>query len=222
MISDGNGDLIYTQGSGIKIPGNARLLMRKRKPDQPSYSNSNNIKESNVVYDISQRFYSYIVKSQGNAAALNLTGEVSEETLTDSSNQAVIDNGGPFSLRPVRSSRNTVELADKSSSSTECLEQAKWQADIDRVKSFNYEAVVVGDSIFGTDIPWDYNFLIPVIDEFWDIDNDLLINSVELNQSPTSGTTTKLGMVTPDAYTTELEEPIKILLTGGIGFDLNG
>ena len=59
----------------------------------------------------------------------------------------------------------------------------------------------------GLVIPWELNKIIEVEDDFADINEQLLVNSIRWKESIGSGSTTILGLVRKDAYSQELSNP---------------
>jgi prophage tail gpP-like protein len=94
------------------------------------------------------------------------------------------------------------EAAEHPSSSKECQRLSDWKCNLARAKSFSYSCTVAQHLVDGQ--AWKSGYLIPVIDEIWDIDAVLLIQSVEyvegVNDKGDAESYCKLNMILPDAY----------------------
>ncbi len=204
LTTDGLGNIVLARAEAILIQ-NTTLLNELGGV-------KNNIKAANVTYNDSERYNTYVIHSQGNPSALNIGGLQGSDQL-----EAALSTATDATIR---TSRTLNMLAENSSSNEECTERAIWQSNIDRVRSFTYEVTLAGHSIeqLGTD--WILNRLIPVIDDFADVDATLLINDIVWRYSVTGGSTTALGLVEKDAYLVELSEPVPAKQTDTLGLNL--
>ncbi len=189
LTSDASGNIIIARSGTEKNPVSLRNII----------DGDSNIISASARYSSARRFNKYVVMSQLNTATPAF--RLNAEQASNQQEQA-IDTG-------VRSGRQMVIQAEKSSSSAECKTRAIWQANIAKAQSRSYTATVQGVTQQGGGV-WVLNTLQRVIDEYADIDEDMLIDSIRFNQSKDSGTITTLGLVDKDAYTLELAEPIPV------------
>ena len=160
-------------------------------------SNTNNIITSTVVYDRTDRFRSYTVKSQLNTSLFSAQANFGE----------AVDQGGNSIDEEVREGRQLVMKAEKSSSNTQSRLRALWEANIRRTRSVTYTAVVRGFQSGAEDI-WTLNTLVLVNDVFANIDARMLVNSITFSSSLSgNGSTTTLGLVEKNSYLVEISEP---------------
>ena len=145
---------------------------------------NNNILSSNIDIDFSQRFYKYIVRSQGN---------LSDDTTYASVKGEAIDDG-------VRKTRVFEKIAEKPMTKAECDQAAKETANLNRIRGFNYECTVVGFS--GNGELWEVGKLVKVEDDFKGIDGWFLIKNVDYAYSE-NGEITKIILTYQDAYKKE-------------------
>lgn len=183
LSTDGKGNIVITRASSQKLPIN---LINEEN------GINNNILSANIKFDDTQRFNTYKVISQGNISAINVVGDVQNAEVTTRVG-SVIDN----SIRP---SRALNFIAENASSPGQSTQRATWEANIRRVRSFSYSVKVQGSTYDNTN-PWVVNRLVQVVDNFGDINAELLIKSFSTNVSVQSGTFTNLELVFKDAYT---------------------
>jgi prophage tail gpP-like protein len=193
LTSNGDGDLVITQGGGVDV--GFTIINEAASPPM------NNVIGARAIYNNTDRFNQYVVKSQGNASALLLSGVPSGAELTNAS--------GVATDSAIRSSRILYQLAEKSSSSDQCSARATWQANINRTRGFSYLVTVQGHRDEATKIVWQFNRLIGVRDEYAGVSGKFLINSVNYKLNLNGGTVTTLGIVTKDAYTLQASEPVE-------------
>lgn len=159
----------------------------------------NNVKRSSVKYNNTNRFNLYRCKSQGNPVTLNFTGDTSSSEIVERDGTAI----DPF----IRNTRILNFNAENSSDGTDVANRAVWEANIRRSRSKVWNYTVQGDTYrdipTGIRLPWRVNRLVQVIDDFADINGELLVRSVNFRLSVDEGTTTTLELVTPDGYTPE-------------------
>lgn len=188
----------------------------------------NNIKSASVKYDLSKRFYQYTLQSQQNPSAISDTeeGDASNaDTGGDANNpdesgdnddygqgeqpvdiETVVTQSGTAIDAAIRPSRVSETIARTCDSSVNLTQLAIWTANLARARSTEYELVVQGHyQDDAQTMVWQPNILVPIIDDFSDIDATMLVKSVEFKVSLSSGTTTTLCFVDSDAYTLELE-----------------
>ena len=94
-------------------------------------------------------------------------------------------------------------VSDDPADNDECLRQAKWKANQQRIRSVQYSCEVENLTIDNQ--PWKSGYLIDVFDEVAQIKAEMLITRVEYNSSVTengsSESTVSLTFSLPDAYT---------------------
>lgn len=181
LLTDADGNIIITRAgeSGTKTVID-KILNQVGNPD-------NNVLSSSASYDYSNRFYKYIVVSQGNA------NTAQKEISLDSVSQKGIAYD-----EEVRKSRVLVIKSDKASNSATCGEIATLEANTRRANSLNYSCEVAGYQLNNGDL-YSINTLMQVLDDDNFIDSELMIKSVTFNFG--DGSTTNLEFAVKDAYT---------------------
>ena len=184
MITDGQGNIVITRASNILVQ--EQLVNIKG-------NEVNNIKNAEVSYDHTQRFNTYIVKSQGNNAGDGLAN------IFDAG--GAVDKEGRATDSDIRSNRRFVFMSEKSSNVSDLNQRARWQANILKAQSSSYTATVQGFTRSPlTENIWEINNLVQVIDEFADVNAKLLVNNVTFTKSVQGGTTTTLTLIDKDSY----------------------
>lgn len=186
LTSDGNGDIVITLSSSEMIDG-LQLINRVNDP-------RNNIISASRTLDDKQRFNKYIFKSQD--APNEALGSIDTDQMTNKAGQAIDSE--------VRESRVLRMQSESVLDATELKERAAWEADIRRIRSESYEAVISGHTIPGTLTPIPINKLIKIDDVLANINSVMLINRVVYSLSNNNCTTT-LGLVNKTAYTRQAE-----------------
>jgi prophage tail gpP-like protein len=184
MNTDGKGNLV------IKKP------VKKLKTLLLNLKNGkeNNIKNSTLSYDITDRFHKIIYRSNGNAA------------FTEEGESYVINNKGETEdkeLKEIMSSADfgekTLEvISDKPMTKEECKKAAQDDVNIRRIRSFQYECTIAGFS--ANNELWDCGYLVDVKDEIKKVYGTLLIREVNWNNSD-NGDIVDLILTYPDGYT---------------------
>lgn len=86
-------------------------------------------------------------------------------------------------------------------------DRARWEANIRRARSFIYHATVSKFCIDKEESDeWDVNLLVPVIDDYEDINATLLIKKVVFEMNENGDEITNLDLVTRDAMTLQASE----------------
>lgn len=185
LTTDGQGNLVIERGSTkklvtqlINIPGNAL---------------SNILKGSSTV-DLTKRYSLYKCKGD-----LNVSSGISEEAFTNISSQQ-----GEATDTSIRSSRILEFNAEENSASGTCADRATWEANVRRARSITATITLPGNS--ANNELWIPNRLVDINDVFLNINSEMLIKSVTYSQSLSGGSTTKLDLITPDAYTLEASQ----------------
>ncbi len=189
-VSDNKGNINLTRASTEVI---SRLLLSQSQDE----NNKNNIKVISFILDNSNRFNEYTVKSQGNTV-----------TLRRKKKNALVDVAGKSTDSEIRESRKVIITSDSSLDINVARERAQWEANIRRARSLNINLTVAGFNYNETDLQtiWTINKLIKFRDDFWNINAELLIKSVEYIFNTDDGSITNLTLTNKDAYTTEAEE----------------
>jgi prophage tail gpP-like protein len=191
--ADGNIELIRNSGETYKIPF------------QNSFNDvnkQNNIKSGSFAYNYGSSFRKYIVKSQlGKASS---SGVLSFGT---TSNKDVANQEGFFEDKGVRKGRQTVIIASESSAEKDNNEQAKWQANFNRSASSTYNIVFYGHSL-GDELLIT-NKLFSVLDDFAEIDEVQLIESIEFQYDLQGGSISSISLADKDSFTLTVTEPLE-------------
>ena len=168
------GALEFFKANGVNV-GN-RIINQKG-------NNNNNVIKWDTKYNTSERYGTYICKSQ-----------------KESSSGSVDDFAGTAVDEESRSSRIFEFISEESSNQSECDERAEEESNVRRARSFEYEATV---QAFGDNNDWTINQLVSVDDEFADVHGEFLIKAVEYNLDINKGRTTAVMLTHKDAYTVQ-------------------
>ena len=191
LTSDNIGNIIITRSSSESLPDS--IL---------NTGSESNIKSGNVSYDSSERFGTYIVRSQDNNAGSSLFGAPVD---TDKAYARLGESVDP----DIRTSRTLNLIAEKSYNDDECQSRAEWEQNIRRIQSVTYSAKVQGHRTVIDNELWIPNRLVKVNDKFSGINATMLINNVTYSFSNKSGSETDLTFVDKDAYKVQAEKPRK-------------
>lgn len=192
ITSNGDGDIVLTRG-GVNFSG----LSLYNNPATPQL---NNIKSASVTYDNTNRYHQYTVKSQANISASNASGNIDNKEATAAK--------GTVTDSAIRVGRSLTMIAEKSSDVTQCINRARWQANINRARSLVYSVVVAGHTdVNGT--PWKINELVKVDDIYSGLNGMYLINQATYRLTE-EGTETTLNIVPADSYNLEPVAPPKL------------
>lgn len=185
LTSDEQSNLVLLRAGSENAP--LKLKNKRQSVD-------NNILSANVSINNNQRYRSYIAQSQLNPR--NLEAFFTAQDIAGQTGNAT-DND-------IRQSR-IYEFNSEESDTIESLNQrANWESNIRRARSFNYSATVQGHTFNGQIIR--PNQIIQVLDEFCNIDAQLLIKNVEYAYSLSGGSVTKIVVTYKDAYTLQAEQ----------------
>lgn len=189
LTGDAAGNVEITRGQPVQNDG--ALINRIGGAD-------GNMLSSQVTYDMTDRFYRYVVMSQKNGAADSFGGSLDAASF--------VDQRGEQLDGLIRKGRQMVVQPSAAAVDKEAAARAKWLASYARAKSRTYTATVYGLRNLSGEL-WAPNQLQQVVDEQAGIDDLLLIESVRFLQSRDGGTLTQIGMVDRYAYTLLLAEP---------------
>jgi prophage tail gpP-like protein len=186
LSTDNNGNIVL-QRSGDEVLPNKLLHEINGK--------NNNILSAVSDDNDSERFNKVVVISQGNPS-------ITPSSVTDVLPK--VDNSGTAFDSTIRSSRTLGTIAENSVDNNTAKQRANWEVNIRRSRGFEYSCRTQGFTYNGKDI-WQPNKIVHVIDDYCDINAQLLIRSVTFDIS-IGGSFTDLELVTQDAYTLAPEE----------------
>lgn len=184
LVTDGLANLVLTRAGSEIAP--AALINKYDNPD-------NNILSSNFAYDDSQRFNSYVFKSQDAFGA--------DESDNDPSNG--VNNSGVANDSEIRSTRRLTLESEENSDSKVCAQRAAWESNLRRAQAKRNSVTVKGFGVNGE--LWEPNQLVQVVDNFADIESEMLIESVYYKEDLSKGLTSTISLVPPDSYEIEAE-----------------
>jgi len=185
LTSDGGTKMVLARTGTAKAPANLKNVRGAK---------DNNIIDATRNIDFSDRFYQYTVKSQLNTSIADLIAGPKD----------VADQEGKSIDAQIRSSRKIVLNAEESSESFSAGQRAVWERNIRIGKSETYTATVVGNSVNGK--LWLPNTIVKIIDNFCQIDSEMLIRDVEYNFDINRGSQTRLTMITEKSVSLEVEQ----------------
>jgi prophage tail gpP-like protein len=184
FTTDGDGNIVIARASNEIID-----LGLFNKVD----GQNNNIKSASSTIDNSQRFYKYVLHSQSNTA--------------EDMGEGFASSKGVAYDKEIRKTRVYEMQADVASDMQTATDRAKWEANIRRARSFVYSCNVQGFFINAEETElWRPNILVKVVDDFEDINSELLVKSVKFSYSADGGNLTDLDLVTRDAFTLQAAE----------------
>lgn len=191
LTSDGNGNIVIASNSGIAAEGAVQHIIG---------AEDNNVLSSSFAYDTTGRFNAYKVSSGLNPTALNFAGDTDLASL--------VNQGGRVSDSEVRKGRQMIVVSETPFSDGNCLERAKWEADVRKARGLVYSATVPGFRVGNTTgALWRVNRLYQIVDDFLGKTEQMLCNSVSFNFDVATGSQTTLGFVGPNAYTKLITDP---------------
>lgn len=197
LSSNGFGDLVITRSSNTV---NGFLI------NDSVNKKSSNLKNRSYEYDNSERFHTYTILAQGNPASG--FDDLESEDFGDTATATLVYTEGSAVDSNIRNTSNLAILVDEAYSQQDCIDRAKWEANIRRVKSINYSCTVTGFKPVGSSKIWNVNTLVKLKDNDADIDSLMLVKSVTYNASTNDGGgyTTQLELIDKNAYTIEVEK----------------
>lgn len=183
LNTDGLGNILIRRSSG---------KLKTILASVPGFSR-NNIKDSSINLDYTKRFNRYIVRSNSSLASANRS-------------KVDLNNFGEAIDSEIRTTRIFEKIAEKPATVDECKKAAEEEANIRRIRSFDYSCIVAGFSANGE--LWDIGKLASVKDPKKGVMGSFLIREVSWSFS-NNGEITKMNFTYPDAYT-GIAEPAKI------------
>jgi len=184
LNSDEYGNLVFTRGQNGNAPDTLRSEIS---------SNTNNILNSYLSLNSSNRFYKYVLKSTLN--------EIDIEEDVDAS--VIVNQIGIVIDNEIRNTRILEMITDKPMNDSECRKRAIWESNIRRIRGFEYKCSIQGYSVNNN--LWKVNRLVSVIDDFSRINSILLIKSIEYKYSLDAGSISNITCVPKDAYTLQAQ-----------------
>jgi len=188
LTSNDNGDIVITNSEPTKSTGSLRHKVN---------SDSNNILNASWSYSTVDLFNKYIQLGQQDSSALAFGGAFSLDGIV-AQDATAKDNG-------TRKGRQLVSVASIGFSDDQLKQRAEWSKKIRRSRSTVYTASVQGFTDQAGNL-WKINQLVNVIDDFADINRDLLINTLSFSYG-LSGSVTTIGFVEKNAYKLISQEP---------------
>lgn len=181
LVPDGSGNLlIYRPDKAVKSAAPILHQLNGRNNNVVSYS----FRQSQA-----NRFNTYLCRSQDNFGFDPFADYTSDGT----------DRKNTVTDGQIRVSRYMELQAEETMDEQACLKRADEEANIRRIASTEYTAVVHGTEPSKNTL-WDFGQFVDVIDDFADVTGKLLIKSVEYAVDTIGGTRTSLTCVPPDAY----------------------
>jgi prophage tail gpP-like protein len=188
----------------------------------------NNIIQSSVDRDWTHRFHKYIVKStagNGDGGAMEIIEPLPINSDRVFTTKVSRQNYGSFvntqaetidsEVRETRTHYHHMSMT----STRKAVARAKWEANIQKTKSFTYSCEIYGfrqnlnENIKFNPL-WKVNNLVDVWDERRRVFGSYLIKSINYSKTNENGTTTLLQLVDKYAYTDSLFEPISERIRG--------
>ncbi len=158
-----------------------------------------NIIRASGSYDNSRRFYKYIAKAQTNDSIPLLDDPIDVKTVTDTPHSESFDD-------EIRKSRTYYFNSNTDSNTQDAIDRAKWENNYRKSHSFTYMPVVSGFSAKFDKRIWQPNYLVKVVDNFFDLDTTLLITRVKYDYDIENGAITTLTLRDKDSFTQKLEK----------------
>lgn len=188
-ITDGNNGIILTRGSGSEITTHIIDVIG---------SNKNNVLSSKIDVNYSNRFYKYIVKSQGGSSSyVPITSNGDGDSQSDISGYAIDSE--------IRKTRVFSTIQTEAFSADECTKYASYIANARRAKSIKFMCSVPSHAYNKKGNIWWINQIVPVTSTAWGIDSKMLLSDVVFRENKETEQT-DLVFVAPDAYTSQANE----------------
>ena len=188
LTSNAAGDVVITNSQETSGGG---VLQNAIK------SNTNNIVEASWSYMAGNLFNRYINKGQLDPVALDFAGATSGD--------GIVSQRGEDEDTDIRRGRQLVTVLATGFSDDQLLGRAKWSKKIRQSRSIAYSCHVQGFKNTAGKL-WAVNTVVSVVDEFANINQDLLINSVQFLYGA-GGSRTLLTLVPAGSYELQLTEP---------------
>lgn len=188
LTSNADGDVVITKSQPTQSKGVLQNAVG---------GINNNIISSAWSFTGTDLFNKYVQRGQLDPVALDFGDAESSD--------GVVSQYGFSSDSSVRKGRQRVDVAEKGFSTEQLKTRASWSKKIRKSRSVAYACTVQGFRNSGGQL-WAVNTLVPVYDEFADIDRLLLLNSITFAQDG-QGSVSSLGFVEAYAYALQTSEP---------------
>jgi len=189
LTCDGNGNLVIDRSTGTRINAQIRHQIN---------SENNNVTSSSWDFNDEKRFSRYKAVTQMNMLAGEYAGDISSEDLTDQQSNVVIDSA-------IRRSRQFIFQTENLSGEQSANERTKWEANVRKTKGQIYSCTLPDFYVDGVFlVP---NLLMRVIDDFADINDLMLLNSIQYDYDGNNGSECLLNFVNKNSYKVALSEP---------------
>lgn len=174
---------LNTDGKGNLLLRNKYTKLKTILANVPGFDR-NNIESSNIDLDYSNRYHTYVIRSNDSLAS---KGKKSRN----------LNNYGTAIDSEIRSTRYFEKVAESPMTEEECKRAASEEANIRRIRSFNYSCVVAGFS--ANSELWSPGNLVTIKDIKKGVVGEFLIRKVSWSFSA-AGDITKMDITYPDAY----------------------
>ena len=178
LNSDGNGALRIYRPENIRASDDLLLLLG----NDPR----NNIKSRNIIYNTVDRVRTVTVRSQQNFSLgfFSFLDRDTEGTATDTE---------------ISTGRHLEIISEEGMTNAECEARAREEINVIRARSTQYSCVISG-AVQSNGVPWNYGFVVLLVDEVSRVFGDFFIREVSITQSKNEGTNTVLTLAPSDAY----------------------
>lgn len=176
-----NGDVFLTRGGGDQI--DFALVKKINGP-------TNNVMSSSIEHNARDRYHRYAIISQFGQANL------SQSTPPD----VGVSKAGESIDTSIRVSRFSCQQAEQSMDDSLCTTRAEWQSNYARVNAMTYSCTVCHFKT-GSGLLFEPGYIVYVDDDYVQLHADMLIKQVSISYSQSSGSMTRLTLVSPDAFT---------------------
>jgi prophage tail gpP-like protein len=192
LTTDGLGNVVVTRASTVST--NLRIQNIIGAKD-------NTIQAASGKYDDSERLNEYKFFAQQNHAA-------------DPNDDTPVDEGafivGTAADQDTRPSRKYRAMAEGCTETKKLTERAQWEANIREAKSFTYTVKMAQHSPYDYNgEPYQPNTLVMVIDDFVDVNAELLIVKTTHRLDNIEGSTTELEIMSREAFVLQKSEAPK-------------
>lgn len=209
LNTDGEGNIVIDRNLKERAPVGAVLISRYQD------TSLNNVKKSQFRNSDLDRHNSIAVNGQKSTNDKDHWEAKSKDEATAQADP-LQKNWGVAHDTSIRPERKLHGRGAKGLSQSTPHKAAKWRSSAARAHGYQYVATV--DGFYGsTGWLWWHGFMVPVLDEHWDIEAELMISDVRFIKTWTGGEITEITLTLPDAYTTEEEGSPSDFRTGRFG-----
>lgn len=190
LTSNANGDVVIERAAGEIIKAQITNVVNGSRNNVINYSFS---------FDNTGRFNRYESIGNSNINLLSILGSQTPKS--------VVDKRGFITDKRIREGRQFIISSESPGSSPKMKERAQWEANIRKARSKVYTATVSGFRNQTGNL-WTPNTIIRIRDDHAKINDSMLINSVTYRLDE-DGRTTEISLIHKDAYSLEVDEPVK-------------